>query len=185
VSGTVSGNDLPARGERPLDELDEAVSVRAAVRSDAEAIGAVQARAWRLAYADLLPLEVLAELTDRSLADPWRAAITDPPSPQHRVLVACAGRTVVGFVALADIELTALVVDPMHQRRGHGSRLLAAAVDTLRDNGLARVQIWVPAADGVLLAFLGSAGVIPDGARRTYEGGPTGTVTEVRAAATL
>ncbi len=164
-------------------------SVRPAVPADAEAMGACQARSWRLAYADLLPDEALAALTGPGLAPFWQAAISAPPSPRHRVLVACSGSTVVGFAALAPSgdgdadarhgELAALVVDPMHQRAGHGSRLLAAAADTLRQNAFDAVRVWIPEPDTALAAFLVSAGLAPDGARRTHD------LTELRLSAAL
>lgn len=162
-----------------------ALTVRPATSADADAIGAVQSRSWRLAYADLLPAEVLADLTPVALAEPWRRAISSPPSPRHRVLVAVADDLVVGFLALTGIEIAALVVDPFHQRQGHGSRLLAAAVDLLRETGARRVQAWVPEPDTALLAFLASAGIAADGARRSYQGEDGRAVTELRTAAEL
>ena len=69
--------------------------------ADAAAIGAVQARCWRAAYAGLAPREALDRLDAAALADRWRVAVTAPPSPRHAVLVACSGSTVVGFAALA------------------------------------------------------------------------------------
>lgn len=170
-----------------LADPSAAVSVRPAVAADAPAIGAVQARAWRQAYRELLPGPVLAELTADRFADAWRPAITDPPSPRHRVLVACSGDFVVGFAAVApradrdaapgDGELVELLVDPAHQGGGHGSRLLAAATDTLRETGALTVAVWTPVADEARLAFLGAAGLQPDGARRTLAS-PDGTQAE-------
>lgn len=155
-------------------------------------MGAVQSRAWRTAYNRLIPAETLAAFTPEALEQPWRRAITEPPSPAHHVFVACEESTVVGFAAAADIEIATLVVDPLHQRRGHGSRMLAALTDTLREQHATRVQMWVPEADDVLLAFLASAGMVPDGARRSYPGpaaagDPDGAdeVVELRTAARL
>ena len=170
-------------------------SVRLAAVPDAEALGAVQARCWRSQYADLLPAAALAGLTPAALADSWREAIVRPPTPRHRVLVACSGPTVVGFVAIspaadpdtgpADGELAALLVDPAHQRSGHGSRLLSAAVDALRANGSTGVVSWVPATDRPRQAFLVSAGMVLDGARRSVRDEDDREVTEVRLTAAL
>jgi len=159
------------------------VSVRTASPADAAAIAAVQGRAWRAHYADLLSPSTLEGLTAESVADAWREAVERPPSSRHAVLVALSGDTVVGFAAVApatdagaddlDGELVALVVDPAHQRVGHGSRLMSAATQTLRDAGVARLSVWVPAADRVLLDFHVSAGLVPDGSERTLAG-PSG-----------
>jgi GNAT superfamily N-acetyltransferase len=154
-------------------------SVRPARGADAGAVGAVQARCWRQTYAALAPREVLARLDPAVLAERWRGAVTTPP-PRHAVLVACTGATVIGFAALApsaapdaspgDGELVALEVDPAHRRAGHGSRLLAASVDTLRASGFTTLYAWCPAQDEARHAFFVSAGLRPDGARRELSG---------------
>lgn len=169
-------------------------SVRPARGADASAIGAVQGRCWRRAYAELAPRDVLDRLDATALTQRWHSAVTDPPSKRHAVLVACAGNVVVGFAALApsadpdagprDAEVVALEVDPAHQRAGHGSRLLAACVDTLRASGFAAVRVWCPAPDRARYAFLVSAGLHPDGARRDLAGDGA-TVTEQRLSAAL
>jgi GNAT superfamily N-acetyltransferase len=167
-------------------------SVRAARPGDVPAIAAVQSRAWRAAYADLLDPETLDGLTPEVLAGPWREAIANPPSPRHAVLVALANDLVVGFAAAApsedadagadDGELVVLAVDPAHQHAGHGSRLLAAATDHLRDSGLRSVATWTPAGDEPRRAFLAAAGLREDGATRVYE---DRDLTEVRYSAAL
>jgi GNAT superfamily N-acetyltransferase len=169
-------------------------SVRPARAADADAIGAVQARCWRRAYTGVAPQSVLDQVTGARLAPRWYAAVTDPPSARHAVLVACAGATVVGLAAVApsgdrdadgaDAELVALEVDPAHQRTGHGSRLLAATVDTVRDLGFTVLRVWCPAADEPRRAFLLSAGLRPDGARRQLRGDGD-DVTEERLSAAL
>jgi GNAT superfamily N-acetyltransferase len=172
--------------------------VRPARADDADAIGSVQARAWAEAYAELLPADARESLAPQSLAASWRAAITDPPSARHRVLVATAGPTVVGFAASSpsgdadaeadrDGELLVLLVDPGHARAGHGSRLLNATADLAREAGFAVLRCWVPEPDAVRLAFLTGAGFAPDGATRVLDasGDGTATVREQRLSAAL
>jgi predicted N-acetyltransferase YhbS len=158
------------------------VSVRAATPEDAAAVTTVQAAAWRSAYAESLPGEVLAGVgTPEAQAD-WREAIETPPSPRHRVLVALAGAETVGFTSfgpaedddldpVGDAEIGALSVHPSHIREGHGSRLVNAAVDHLRGDGFARVVVWVGGDEDsggrALGDFLAGAGWEEDGARRT------------------
>ena len=161
-------------------------SVRPATAGDLAAIGAVHSRAWRSAYRPLLPAEVLDALDAGQLADAWRAAVTAPPSPRHRVLVACAGPTVVGFAASdPDGEVLALLVDPAHQRRGHGSRLLNAVAGLLREDGAPRLGTWTPQEDRPRIDFLVSAGLGPDGRRRTLRLPGGGTLTETHLVAEL
>ncbi len=149
-------------------------SVRLGRTSDTDDMAHVQLAAWRAADDAVLPA---AELDPAAIAAAWGQAILDPPPGSHRVLVALAGRQLVGFAATApaadpdtsptrDGELVALVVHPDHQREGHGSRLLHAAVDYWRDDGFTTGIAWIPLADEPRRQFLVSAGWGPDGALR-------------------
>jgi len=155
-------------------------SVRLARLLDAPDLGAVQSRAWRDAYADLLPPDVLAGLTPESMAAGWRTAVASPPSPRHRVLVAVAGTDVVGFAAfgptadgdldgMLDADVSVLLVDPGARLRGHGSRLLSAVVEHLQGDGFRHAHAWVDEADERQRTFLTGAGWAPDGARRSLD----------------
>ncbi len=117
------------------------VSVRVAWADDAAAIADVQVRAWREQYADVLPADALPDDT-AVVAEAWRSSMTRPADARNRVLVALERNRVVGFAVtspaadpdcdpLADGELADLTVVPGELGKGHGSRLLQAAADTL------------------------------------------------------
>ena len=154
------------------------VSVRPARVEDAGAIARVQLATWQAAYAEVLPATALA-LDPEDVGSAWSQAISAPPSPYHRVLVAIDGSEVVGFVACEpaadeDVdgragELSALLVEPRWGRRGHGSRLLAAAVDLWREESVTVGVTWVFVTDTAIAGFLESAGWGPDAAERTLE----------------
>lgn len=158
-------------------------SVRAAGPDDAGPIASVQAAAWRVDYARLLPADVLTELDSPAAQEQWRQSVAAPPSPRHRVLVALTGADVVGFtafgpsedtdlVAMVDAEISALSVLPGSTRAGHGSRLVNAAVDHLRGDGFLHVRVWLGlpgGPDDALLRFLAGAGWAEDGARRRLD----------------
>ncbi|WP_033324366.1 GNAT family N-acetyltransferase [Actinomadura atramentaria] len=169
----------------PPDVLPDA-GVRPARRADAAAVADIQVRAWRHGYRELLPAPVLAEVTGDDARAAWRerwaASVAAPPTARHRVLVAVHRDLVTGFAAHAPAEdadhdpaatgeLVALHVDPAHVRAGHGSRLLAATADLLREDGCETLVTWVFERDEILRAFLGSAGWAPDGASRTLDMG--------------
>ena len=63
---------------------------------------------------------------------------------------------------------------------GHGSRLLAAVVDGLRQDGADHVIAWVLDGDTARAQFLRSAGLGPDGAARELASGPTAARTPPR-----
>jgi len=148
------------------------VSARPAVPGDEQAIAAIQIAAWRDwmgAAADALPMD--------EIEGQWASAIKNPPSRQHRVFVATDGPHAVGFAALAPTEIIALEVAPEHRRQGHGSRLLAACVDTLRITNAAEVRAWAFEGDDVREGFLAGAGLGVGGVRRVLEG-PDGELAE-------
>jgi ribosomal protein S18 acetylase RimI-like enzyme len=166
------------------------VSVRPATAEDAAAITRVQLRAWRAGHAERLGAEALEQVDVAGVRDAWASAVTAPPSPAHRVLVACDGPRVVGFAASAPTgeggaEVVALEVDPDHQRTGHGSRLLTACVDLARTDGASSLQTWVLAGDEGRERFLAESGLAPDGTRRELAVGPSRSVTEHRWTAEL
>jgi GNAT superfamily N-acetyltransferase len=168
------------------------VSVRVAWADDAEAIAAVQVRAWPDLYADLLPPEVLP--TDvAAVGAQWRQLLARPTDARNRVLVALERNRVVGFALtspaadpdcdpVADGELAEVTLDPAERAKGHGSRLLQAAVDTLVADRFTRAVTWVNAGDDALRSVLTDAGWAPDTAHRELDLDGTGatTVKQVR-----
>lgn len=167
-------------------------AVRTARAADAEAVGEVQARVWRAAYDGVLADEVIAQFEPAGFADVWRESLKQPPTPQHRLLVGTAGPTLVGFVAVGPTEptgrgeLLVLGVDPDHRQQGHGSRLLNAAVDTLRANDFREMEAWVLGSDESTRGFLQAAGLEPDGAWRERVISEDGTTArEVRLLASI
>jgi GNAT superfamily N-acetyltransferase len=158
------------------------VGVRLARAADAPAVADVQLRTWETVYTPIVPAAVLAAVREIDAEARWRDAITDPPSPRHRVLVATEADRLVGLAAYApaadddvDVattgEITTLLIEPDASRRGHGSRLLAAAVEHLRDDGFTHAVVWLFDADAVARAFYESAGWAADGARRELDMG--------------
>jgi ribosomal protein S18 acetylase RimI-like enzyme len=156
------------------------VSVRLAWGADADAIGRLQVRAWQESYADLLPADVLDALPPDAFAEQWRNSITRPREARERVLVALDRTSVRGFVATSpgrdpdadpadDGEIAELVVDSDHRGAGHGSRLVHAAVDTLRSDKFQRATIWLNASADDLRAFLTAQGWESDGGHRELD----------------
>lgn len=177
------GPPTPAQGQAAGPD----VSVRVAWADDALAIAAVQLRAWPEMYADLVPAEALPTEVE-PLAEAWRAALTRPADARNRVLVALERNRVTGFVLtsaavdpdcdpVADGELSEMTVEPAERGKGHGSRLLQAAVDTLVADRFTRATSWVIATDDATRRFLGDAGWAADTAHRELDLDGTGTTT--------
>jgi GNAT superfamily N-acetyltransferase len=169
------------------------VSVRPASDADAAELGRLQVETWRAAYAEVVPEPVLAGLSAGAATEQWASAIAEPPTRRHHVLVAFEQEWRVGFAAIGpadDLEstdpspettaaLALIIVEPRWGRRGHGSRLLAAATDHARADGMTRAIAWLPEGDAVTRDFLTSAGWAPDGLIRALDTG-AGELREIR-----
>ena len=171
-------------------------SVRRARVNDAPAVGLVQATVFREVYTGRVPDDVVALFEPDAFARSWRESLATPPDGIHRLLVACAGDQVVGLAAIgpsqdpdagpAAGEVTVLAVHPDARRQGHGSRLLNAGVDLLREAGAESVTLWLLAHDEGTRGFVAGSGFTPDGAYRDRVVSPDGgTLREVRLSASL
>ncbi len=169
-------------------------SVRLALPAEAPAIAQIQRRGWQQRL-EPAAADVLGEVELDDMVEAWHRAIARPPAARFRVLVAVSsadpshaatasttiGSTdrldrIVGFAATVpcddadaeayDGEIDEFVIDPPAQRRGHGSRLLHACVDTLKADGFTRARWWLGADDDALRAFVTVAGWATDGAWR-------------------
>ena len=156
------------------------VSVRIAWPADASGIAAVQVRAWRQVYADLLPQAVLEALDPAEFAAQWDNALNKPSDARNRALVALERVTVRGFAVTGPSsdpdadpvsvgEISEIAVDPDATGRGHGSRLLQACADTLRSDRFTHATMWLNATDDPLRQFITAAGWAPDGAYRALD----------------
>ena len=167
-------------------------SVRLARTSDVDDLANVQIRAWTTDFANILPAESLAALDPGDIALEWARGLLQPGG--HRLLVALVGNVVIGYAAVGPSgdpdtqpgtgEILALEVDPDHRGAGHGSRLLAAVVDTARESHLTDLSMWVPLAAEKRRAFFMHAGWGPDTAYRDLDAGET-ALREVRLVTSL
>lgn len=165
------------------------LSVRLAWPDDAPAIAAVQRTYWERVYGADAPQDLEA-LDETVMTARWTQLISAPADARLRTLVALERATVRGFALVhpchdpdadpvADAEVGEFVVDVDHLRRGHGSRLLHASVDTLRADHFTRAVWWVAPSDDVLRAYLLDTGWAPDGAHREFAGA-TGPLKQIR-----
>ena len=167
--------------------------VRLALPSEAETVAALQRRCWDHDQPDALRRWLLDHLDLATVTEGWHQAVTRPPDARCRVLVAVAGTDegevappggqdapgggIVGFATTQpaddpdatdaeDGELAEWLVDPAARGRGHGSRLLNAAVDTMRADGFTRATSWIASTDDGRRRLLTDSGWDADGAHR-------------------
>jgi GNAT superfamily N-acetyltransferase len=146
--------------------------VRAARPDDAGAIAAIHLRAWRDRYPSW-PETVWHRLEEASTEPSWRAAIAEPPSPEHLILVATDDSDrVCGFATIAPGEeldhtlIELLEVDPVSRRAGHGSRLISAVV--AHSDHREGLLFWIDQGSDAS-RFLVDSGWGPRGHRRVLE----------------
>lgn len=167
------------------------VSARLAWPDDAAAIVRIQLAAWRTSFADVIPADELAALDPAELTQRWAATISTPPDARMRVLVALERAEVRGFALvhpsfdpdsdqISDGEVGEFVVDADHQRAGHGSRLLQAAMDTLIADKFTRAVWWIGSTDDALRSFVTESGWEADGAHRELGAETGATVKQIR-----
>lgn len=158
-------------------------------------MGIVQEAVWRQTYAPRVPDDIAAQFRAADFANVWRRSLSDPPPGIWTLLVACAGAQVVGYAAIGpsqDLDgepttgsLMEIGVHPDGRRTGHGSRLLNAAADILREAGATEMTAWLPADEEQTRAFFDQAGLTPDGAFRDREIVDDVTIREIRVVAGL
>lgn len=149
-------------------------SVRLALPRDAAAVAKIQRKVAEADLPDGLREATLAAYAEGNVAQLWQQMIEKPEIAPLRILVAIDRDHVVGYALVGpsedpdgqpgDGQLGELAVLPGHRRQGHGSRLLQAAVDTMRRDGATRALVWVRSADDISRRFLAGAGFEPDGA---------------------
>jgi len=170
------------------------VNVRPARPGEAGEVARIQRTSWARAGTSVVPAAVLDRLVADEVVTRWAATIEAPPTPGHHVLVAREREAIVGMVAFGPAEMSdaalengpdgvaagepehgptgeiaTLLVEPRWGRRGHGSRLLAATVDTARADGVVNLITWVPENDVSARTFFGSAGWQEAGWIRTLD----------------
>jgi GNAT superfamily N-acetyltransferase len=144
--------------------------IRAATRADARAIAALEVRAWRWAYVDIVAEGDMVTVEAREAR--WRER------PLEGAYVWAQDGLVVGVVQAGpspeepgEGRLRGLFVDPPAQGAGIGAALHDHAVERLADAGFARATLWVFAANGHAREFYAARGWVPDGGRRDGDDG--------------
>jgi ribosomal protein S18 acetylase RimI-like enzyme len=172
--------------------------VRSALPEDAEAIAAINVHTWQVAYAGLLPDQLLAEKRPFAPVDRLRGWLgrTDRPSD---TLVAVDG-SIVGYTNYGPLRLPdAPADDPFHPTEGEiyaiyvtpeawgtgaGRDMMSAALGALAERGRTVVRLWVLADNDRACRFYERAGFVPDGTRRverlTFGSGGVAEAAEVR-----
>ena len=147
--------------------------MRVATGADALAVADVHIRAWRVAYAGLLPAHELDALDPRERAQRYDFDNRSPGAA--RTFVALRDDRIAGFATCGCEdgtpgatrgELRALYIDPDRWREGLGLRLLHRAEAHLRELGFEEAVLWVLIGDERAERFYAAHGWRADAERR-------------------
>ena len=144
------------------------VSLRHASATDVAAIGRIQVTTWRDAYRDLIPDDILANITSEKI----EVFVTEILSGLHEgtfVLVCEAEMRPAGFCIGGPErseregqcpfgEIYSMYVLPAYQRLGLGKALMGHAAEILRSNGKTGLSLWVLQGNAGALRFYQSMG---------------------------
>lgn len=175
------------------------IAVRVATRDDAAKIAKIQSDAMVETVVHVAGEEHRGQmeqsLAPNLIAPTWEATIAEPKGAGRGVLIARDGDQVVGFAAFITPEtpkhaeqtsisedlpfevpanstqIIALDVDSASQGAGHGSRLLAAVADTIREQNGPGLLVWIVGEDSARVKFFQEAGFRPVGVRRSLDTG--------------
>jgi len=168
------------------------IETRRAVLADADAVGAINVRAWQDAFVRLFDAADLVAMDPQERAERWRQRIA-ADGPDATLLVAVdPSRAVVGYVSVGVQrldegeeaepgvgEVWAIYVDPTRRGTGAGGALMAAGLTELVERGCTVAVLWTPADNAVGRAFYDRGGWRVDGGQHTFTFGSR-SVTEVR-----
>lgn len=139
------------------------IDIRRADPQDAEAIAAVHDRAWRGAYAGIIPHRALNAMIGRRGPRWWANAIRRSAT----VLVLEVGGEVAGYATLGRNrarhlgqggEIYELYLSPEYQGIGMGRRLFEAARDMLTAHGFRGLVVWALEENAPAVSFYLGAG---------------------------
>lgn len=149
------------------------VVVREARPDDLPAVAAVFLACWRTSYAGFLPRGVIGLYDEDGALELWRPTLSGPLSRGVVLVAEGAGRGVLGVIRIgpdpedpASGHVYSLYVRPDTQGLGVGTRLMAAADERFRRDGVRVATLWVFAANEAALGFYAGQGWLPDGGQR-------------------
>jgi ribosomal protein S18 acetylase RimI-like enzyme len=169
---------MPRRGARgrpagPGFDVTASAVVREARPADLAAVAAAFLACWRTSYAGFLPRAVIDLYDETGALELWRPTLSGPLMRGVVLVAEGAGQGVVGVIRIgpdpddpASGHVYSLYVRPDTQGLGVGTKLLAAAGERFRRDGVRVATLWVFVANTAALGFYARQGWLPDGGRR-------------------
>lgn len=152
---------------------EAAITVREARPDDLAAVAAVFLACWHDSYAGFLPPDIIDTYDEDGARVLWRPTLSRPPTDAVVFVAEQTGRDLLGVIRIgtdpeepAAGHVYSLYVHPNTQGLGVGTRLLAAADDRFRRDGMDEATLWVFTANAAARGFYSRLGWQPDGGER-------------------
>ena len=153
--------------------------IRPARSADAARLAEIHVAAWRRAYRDIFPAEVLLGVSVERRTRDWTQWLATPGT--WSFVAEHEGRAV-GFATIGSLrangrpvrsalEVRRLYVDPEHWRRGIGSGLHEQVLVEARARRFTKLVLWVLTQNRRARAFYAAHGFEPDRTRSVTIGG--------------
>ena len=144
--------------------------IRQARPADVAAIAAINVASWQAAYRNVLPAEMLNNM---SLADVKKRWLNRLTTADEQVFVCEQTDNIVGYVVCGASrdedalphtgEIYGLYLLPDQWGQGHGRHLMTAALDALRNKGFREATLWVLRQNYRAQAFYQAVGFTAEG----------------------
>ncbi|HYO33373.1 MAG TPA: GNAT family N-acetyltransferase [Nocardioidaceae bacterium] len=164
------------------------MSVRPACLDDVRDLARINIDAWRVAYQGIIPQSRIDAMDMATYQQRWSSYLSaQEPDTAH--FVAVVNGVVAAYASGGPYrpqsgtepkptgglaELYAIYADPMLQRRGAGTAVHDALINSLRDAGFAEVALWVLVENARSRAWYERRGWRPDGSTSVWVADGTG-----------
>lgn len=149
--------------------------IRKAVDRDSHRIAEIHVSSWQDAYDTIIPAEYLSGLNVARREAIWKKVIDESRGP---VFVALEDDRIVGFCHVTPsrdansectAEITAIYVDPLFWRQGHGRSLCEEVISYACREGFNEITLWVITGNHRAQRFYEQMGFFDDGCLKSKE----------------
>ena len=154
------------------------IEIRETQPSDAEAIAATNAAAWRLAYRGIIEADRLTGIPIKAWVRDIRAGIEDPKPGTFSLVAELNGEFAGSAFVIAPArdgdlgpevaELVAIYVDPNRWRQGIGRALIAETIKRTAEEGYTELSLWTLTQNEPAIEFYEELGWKRDGREQIH-----------------
>lgn len=127
------------------------ITIRPAQVTDAHSIAVVHVKTWQIAYAKLMPAQLLDNLQVAEREQRWLRRLTEAAADEGVWVAENTHGEIMGFAhakwqraeLIYPAELNALYILPSAKRQGIGQQLMTGVAKYLVENGINSMALWV------------------------------------------